>query len=102
MHLTAIAALMYASAPLQPHTMAELICQSSNDRIDTDACMQTTFDALAAAETTARVNERLTEVETEVAARGITMTFTALTWAFENSIHALTKLKNETSTAWYW
>ena len=102
MNFTAIAALMYASTPLAPYEMAQHICQTSSDRIDSDACLQTTFDTLASAETSARVNERLTGVESDAAAKAIGTAATALMWAIENSIDVLSKEHNETVRRWFW
>jgi hypothetical protein len=87
MHL--LLPLLAMSAPLEPAIMAQKICEAESIGVDSDACLQTTFDKLAEAETNALVYARTSTEMTEETMLYIRETAGAMIWAFEHMIEAL-------------
>ena len=85
-----------ASAPIDPYNMTVAICATQGDRIDSDACMQNTFDQLWRAEADAIVHARQADVENDGIAKAAGSVATAWVWTFDQIIDVLKKHSNDT------
>jgi hypothetical protein len=99
MHL--LLPLIAMSVPLEPYTMAQTICAAESIVVDSDACLQTTFDKLVEAETNALVYARTSTEMTDSATLYIRETAGAMVWAFEHMISALDRNGPEV-VKWWW